>query len=830
MDKTDLTKILLKNEEELLSKILDVDSKSWPLSLREKPVGAENLDSDFQHYTRQLARLGSALIIGLNLMRYEVDVSILDVRAMNYFSKHHDVISLIKDFCAWPLAVMQDVPEPPNSWGYEYLFGSRIRHFIRGRILNPNTTVRRSGENFVLGELFLRLKRCSLEVTPDYILKSLEKHSKALGQCDIDQELDCDSENRVYDWIDRVLDEIVPDGVEGLPLVEPGQGAGYDAPRKWGGAFGALAYQRSGGRLPIGGYVLGWMVWNPRGGLTSVWVPAKAIEEVFPFFEMDEERADYINDLVMKDEPIKCQAIAVLEPLKVRVITKGDVHAYHESRRLQILLTRWMKNCSIKHFFPALRGKIDQKIVDDLQLQRMIYENDYSRMGGFWLSGDYKGATDTLKRSMSEYVIRSIVKRIPSLWASPLGEIMRKTLVDHDIEYHWSNGLRGEEERVESWSVRQRTGQLMGSFLSFPVLNIINLAIHLAWFDLHRSQWDAETMTLRSVSVLGRRRLHAAGQYAVWRSHLWKHTPVIVNGDDVLALSSKNIFGSEWERWILASAGFVKSQGKNYVSREFCTINSTLFVCDGEGLMAERGCPRVESLYNQAWCTKSQPKGKGAHLPMKARRDTEEYLVGPQMVGSVVKDLTERCGEMRGFGVNLFIQKWMKELAETGRSWFLPAELGGLGLPCYPEMEDFWKKDALLTSYILRLQNTQEHPETLSIQKGQVGIREIDLLAREANRRYTDARGYVQRFVVDPKPELLELDLKGPFVAWQFLDTPEMSDISPEVTGKNILKDTQLVAKWRVCAERTKLSPFRLDEHIIRSVCIPYGVQNETHV
>jgi hypothetical protein len=98
--------------------------------------------------------------------------------------------------------------------------------------------------------------------------------------------------------------------------------------------------------------------------------------------------------------------------------------------------------------------------------------------------------------------------------------------------------------------VKQTTGQLMGSTLSFPILCAVNLVCY--WKTL-------ETFLGRKVAA--------------------RQLPVIVNGDDILFRCNEEFY----KLWLvnIREVGFELSIGKNYVSKSFLTVNSTGFLWNG---------------------------------------------------------------------------------------------------------------------------------------------------------------------------------------------------------------------------------------------------------
>jgi hypothetical protein len=109
-----------------------------------------------------------------------------------------------------------------------------------------------------------------------------------------------------------------------------------------------------------------------------------------------------------------------------------------------------------------------------------------------------------------------------------------------------------KDKKSETVWLRQTSGQLMGSPLSFPLLCVVNLSVYRRaverWYVDHKDRRD-------------------------WALILWKN--VIINGDDLLfrAPPGFNIYFYEEA----AKVGFIPSVGKNFLSRSFAQINSRAY-------------------------------------------------------------------------------------------------------------------------------------------------------------------------------------------------------------------------------------------------------------
>nr|UYL95460.1 MAG: RNA-dependent RNA polymerase [Changdu Botou tick virus 1] len=147
--------------------------------------------------------------------------------------------------------------------------------------------------------------------------------------------------------------------------------------------------------------------------------------------------------------------------------------------------------------------------------------------GEIFVSGDYESATDFLNSEVSKHCLMSILCRSRQV---PTGIVqMAMDSLSLPVE------LRGEsgKTRVED----QRSGQMMGYLLSFPLLCLIN--------------------------------------YLTFRYAIRRDVPVKINGDDIVFRGTRE----EYETWqkVVGASGLVLSVGKTMISKRFFTLNSCLF-------------------------------------------------------------------------------------------------------------------------------------------------------------------------------------------------------------------------------------------------------------
>jgi len=238
------------------------------------------------------------------------------------------------------------------------------------------------------------------------------------------------------------------------------------------------------------------------------------------------EDGTYTREIYPKGQ-MTAGVAAVLEPLKVRTVTKGRAQAYNAVHGIQ----KWMHS-SLRQMqvFRLIGETVSEDVIKGLFRLR--------QPGELLISGDYSAATDNLKIEVTKTIFEVILRRLCqdldwSTEALELTTLARKVLYEHEIHYPMTSHLD---------AVEQGTGQLMGSVLSFPILCMANCIC--CWISLFPE---------RSIFDL----------------------PILVNGDDI-AFSCTRARYNIWSDH-LAEFGFVKSIGKNYCHKRFMIINSELF-------------------------------------------------------------------------------------------------------------------------------------------------------------------------------------------------------------------------------------------------------------
>jgi len=213
------------------------------------------------------------------------------------------------------------------------------------------------------------------------------------------------------------------------------------------------------------------------------------------------------------------------EPMKIRTITKM-AYTQMKYKEVQETLLHYIQRRSPEFVLTKKHNTWDQ--IKFLTTEPKEW---------YYCSGDYKAATDNLKRC----VITAVVSQIPNF-----EEISRQfgtALIDDFIATN---------------------GQLMGSILSFPILCVINKLVYECVQDMLPGQ----------------------------------STKPVINGDDILFKGTLE-FIKLWYKYT-EEAGFIPSKGKSLVDKNNFTINSRPYNANGKQLFANlklthvKGTPQEE--------------------------------------------------------------------------------------------------------------------------------------------------------------------------------------------------------------------------------------------
>jgi hypothetical protein len=278
------------------------------------------------------------------------------------------------------------------------------------------------------------------------------------------------------------------------------------------------------------------------------------------------------------------EAIALAEPLKVRMITKAEA----DTKVLQPLQMALKSYLELQPQFALTSGCTKNSYLEDFEesAEKWIYRieqniqsiDSKTEDGDLWLSGDYTAATDNFPMSVTNALLEGILSQIDheptKMWA-------RWECSPHIIRYP-----SGIDDGV------QTSGQLMGSLLSFPLLCFLNDFI---------------------VSDSG----FEKGKY-------------LINGDDVVAKGPDHVI-QKWRR-NAPKVGLSLSLGKNFIDEHFCTVNSQLFF-DAECLHTGKVSCQTRANRSLGFCFQESQFYFGCHDEMYQefiRRNIHELRQTPR--------------------------------------------------------------------------------------------------------------------------------------------------------------------------------------------------------
>lgn len=478
---------------------------------------------------------GVELLLGLHRASAEVVVSVVCniARYLNGASCEQTWTKRAKYVLCFPLAkyLRNELPPCPAPFAFE----GRARGWVKAR-LNAF-----SRSNTHLWTSWFQLKRCTLQVSAQFVEQSYLEHRQQLTTAKPKGPLEDFITSR--DDFRRLLDDLRGQIKEELDMsrvdLPVSTSACYEAARSKGGAarvlcntaFGALDPDESDGYWFVGfdyhpvAFVAGELRYNV---LLHRYAPVRSAAWA--------DTLALHNSMLWSYTSCSCMIQAVLEPMKVRIISKGNAMPYHLARPIQRAMHDVLRRMDC---FRLIGKKLSAGDVQDL-LER-------SSPGEKWASGDFKASTDNLHWLYSFWIVSRLFGYASDCYdpiCSPEEfNLIVAVLGPHKLYYPPAPG-----DTVARGPYEQADGQLMGSILSFPILCLANLGVYLASVD------DRE-LSLRE-----------------------KLERVLINGDDILFTCED--WRYNWFGTLGASVGLSLSVGKSYLHGVYANVNSTSFHAD----------------------------------------------------------------------------------------------------------------------------------------------------------------------------------------------------------------------------------------------------------
>jgi hypothetical protein len=380
---------------------------------------------------------------------------------------------------------------------------------------------------------WLQCKRSSLPASSDIIEESYKKHLETLTRVD-------PGDDAIIGHIlnmpifERLLSKIKKDVAQRLQNLNSFEeysasgSASFENPRRMSGQFGTLS--KLVNDLDISG---------PRG--TELWtmhcspkiiIKGKIYNNVVTETRVVSgwEQWNALNvhlgeqTFFSSFQQPNCTIQGILEPMKVRIISKGPSLPYYGCKPLQVAIHSSLRNLNCfrligRPFCPT----------DLLDLAKKAKTSDH------WFSVDYSAATDGLSWKYSGAIFRKVIEDLP--YSTRL--LAESVLGPHRLHYP----VQGRKDVV--FKGVQQNGQLMGSILSFPILCLANLGVYLmATEDLQYSWSDKARL-----------------------DH------VLINGDDMVYAADPKLWSRHVE--IAGKVGLEMSVGKAYSHPVYANVNST---------------------------------------------------------------------------------------------------------------------------------------------------------------------------------------------------------------------------------------------------------------
>jgi hypothetical protein len=395
---------------------------------------------------------------------------------------------------------------------------------------------------------------------------------------------------------------------------------------------------------------------------------------------------------------ISVKTYAICEPLKVRMITKGESLPYYYSKYFQKGMFKYLRK------FPQLslvgESVTTQHIHDLISRHNYLRNKNTGKTSSLyhplnftkWVSGDYSAATDSiaLKITMTAFEALLASQQIPEEEKNILRSVIYASKVHYPKESSvykaWEtewNELDKKKSKLKDdieFFIRQKCGQLMGSPLSFPILCIVNLVSYSIALHTYLTE-----------------------EFGIDTYIPFEELPVLVNGDDILFLTN-DIF---YKYWIdsITKVGFQLSIGKNYIHESLLTINSQCFEVTGS-VLTDPSNLKIEMIpFLNIGLMTGQSKLRA--------RDKTELLPFEEWYNKVVAGALDPVQAHKYFlyyhrdRVNICTQKGKYNL-------FISRNLGGCGFH-KPEGLDVEYNDfhLHLACYLFRLQNGTQGTKSL---------------------------------------------------------------------------------------------------------------------
>lgn len=584
------------------------------------------------------------------------------------------------------------------------LFGGSVKSFIERRLFLKSFNDKTSQMAYTL----FQSKRAWLPISRSQVIEALHEHRQALCE---PRELQLNPQ--LIEEVRRTVREVFPKLKKNTCSSRvPSSSSCYGISRREGGSQFALSDYVQSDEFGCNTELIGFIV-LPKGKLFEF---RGFVREEKVLFHFQTEKLDLALKSIISDADdvdleyfefekiLRTEVHVVLEPAKARIITAGPCTTYHRVRLFQ----KEIFNILSRHPTFQLVGRpLDESVMEWFSKQVR-----YGRDGRYYLSGDYSGATDNLHPELIKAAADELCKRLGL--SDGDSELYKRSLSDHLIQYpkmsHPDHVAKfcdldedDEPRTYEPKEGQQVWGQLMGSPSSFPILCIVNAAVNRFFYE---STLGVRTTTIRGKNV------------RCYHKYRLSEIPMLINGDDILM----SIDPSTYEKWwkLVRTCGLEPSLGKNYISDKFAMINSQLW-------MENRDCFGSHSFWKfRPFVQLGLLCGQSKVLSDTRRPDEQTGRAG-DLISNADCLLKGFKGEDRERLYSLWLKinkEKINDVTLPGQNWFVPRQLGGLGLP-QPDRYEVTRGQAKLASYLKFSTKMESVPELGLIKPTYLRMEEI---------------------------------------------------------------------------------------------------------
>ncbi len=525
---------------------------------------------------------------------------------------------------------------------------------------------------------FLQGKRCAAPASEELVLTTYREHREAMDQDDPITDTTHDrvmkdlkpvlekvrqTLRQVYSTAGREADWLTPEETSHSASTR----ACWEASRAKGGQLGSIMrtlprIQAANPKNHVASSVgrlnpdLVCMTFYPRA-IVSGRVELNVIIEIYAYPDGEREWYDHLrrtNVMYAQEQRVlKATIQAVLEPLKVRVISKGNAAPYYASKRLQKALHGVLREMDC---FRLIGAPLQTTDLFDLAVNPVLTGDGPLE----WFSIDYSAATDKLSARLSASILNYLIEgQDPAMC-----NMWRSVLAPHMCEYPFPFS-------EDVLPVQQRNGQLMGSILSFPILCLANLGLYLSVI-----REDPRPLADKLKGVL-------------------------VNGDDMLYVAPQSLWSKHVE--LGTAVGLSMSPGKAYHHPVYANANSACYHFDLRRFLYSERFEDTDLRKGRArpagtsWWTVMRHSSTPKYIPFlnvglffgqnKVMGGHGDDVIGldedEKSYVTVINRILD--GALPGKGKDVMAQYLTRFSTEIkaecrGRNMFLPISLGGMGV------------------------------------------------------------------------------------------------------------------------------------------------------